>query len=324
MFFRALITVLLLICSQLFVIAQSKDILAKSAMLNAEEAYNQENYNESLNYLEETEKILGKTNSRIQYLKVKICMVLCNQDPSNLAKWEKADTELKKYFEVTTDSEASPEKNDEMIMAVSKIKKAITEIEKKEKAAEEERIRLAKAEEERNRREDELYNMAKNNNQLYDRRDKKYYKTVKIGQQVWMAENIAYNTGSGCWGYNYDSSYVAIYGFYYDFENAKKACPTGWHLPSKDEFETLFANSDRGAFKSLVVGGNSGFSAKMSSLAIDGTFYLKGYASGFWSSTLVVDRVWVMAINDSNKKASIGLGRKNQTNFWHVRCLQDN
>jgi hypothetical protein len=100
--------------------------------------------------------------------------------------------------------------------------------------------------------------------QLYDRRDGKYYRTVKIGNQVWMAENLAFNYGSGCWAYDNNLSNVTKYGYLYNWETAKNACPAGWHLPSKSEFETLLNNvggAGSAAYNSLKQGGNSGFSA---------------------------------------------------------------
>jgi len=72
-----------------------------------------------------------------------------------------------------------------------------------------------------------------------DKRDGKEYKTVKIGDQWWMSENLAYKTSSGCLVYEGVEKYLDTYGYLYIWETALKVCPDGWHLPSDAEFEKL-------------------------------------------------------------------------------------
>jgi uncharacterized protein (TIGR02145 family) len=96
-------------------------------------------------------------------------------------------------------------------------------------------------------------------NTYTDPRDGTVYKTVTIGNQVWMAENLKYlpsvvgpETGSIAtpyyYVYGYDGTNLAdakatanysTYGVLYNWEAAKNVCPTGWHLPSDSEWTEL-------------------------------------------------------------------------------------
>ncbi len=77
--------------------------------------------------------------------------------------------------------------------------------------------------------------------------DGNVYGTVYIGGQCWMKENMrsTHNrNGKEVWYYppnnNFKNKFE--YGFLYDWDSAKEICPSGWHLPTDNEWVLLEQN----------------------------------------------------------------------------------
>lgn len=74
---------------------------------------------------------------------------------------------------------------------------------------------------------------------LKDSRDNQEYRTIKIGSQVWMAENLSF-AAEESWCYTRFGYDCRKYGRFYNWDVAKNVCPAGWHLPTATEFDQLF------------------------------------------------------------------------------------
>lgn len=155
--------------------------------------------------------------------------------------------------------------------------------------------------------------------QMLDERDSTIYKTVKIGSQTWMAENLNYEDPDGesyCRDFNLDS--CLVYGRLYSWNAAQKACPTGWRLPEKMDFESLLDTvkahaGDFGVGEGLMAVGKwgrlnardfYGFNAIPAGFRRHDIFSKTDYAL-FWGSTNSV-------ADDGETSAHVGLYLSNQ------------
>jgi len=179
-----------------------------------------------------------------------------------------------------------------------------------------------------------------------DERDGQRYNWIQFGDQIWMSENLNYDTRGAV---IFDSQY----GKAYTFRTSQRVCPSGWHLPSDSEWKELeqnlgmrynelnqFADYDR---ESGLVGfklksrsgwqiyiGKSNGSDEIGFCALPGGYYhashrrflLYGTHISFWTTTIVDHEFALIRVLNSN---SDGIGRE-ECRIEHgcyVRCIKD-
>ena len=216
---------------------------------------------------------------------------------------------------------------------------------------------------------DEFLNPKVSYGEMTDTRDNKTYKTVKIGDQVWMAENLNYDYNKGtaksyCFGDNEVN--CAVTGRLYtwaaaidsvalanDADNPQTCgygktctlptvvqgvCPEGWHLPSYDEWETLFTavggSSKAGMALKSQTGWKSqtgdaadrdayGFSALPAGYRFsNGNFYDAGSLAYFWSASELSSYIaYYMRLYYDDE--SVDMDDFSKGIGFSVRCLQN-
>ncbi len=189
-----------------------------------------------------------------------------------------------------------------------------------------------------------------------DSSDNKNYKTVKIGSQTWMAENLNDNIdGSVC--YNNDNSNCDKYGRLYDWAAAmnlssscnsaycrskigakhRGICPAGFHIPTDAEWSALYQYTDgtngRGVklktasdwtyYSGLPSGtDNFGFAALPGGFGNpNGNFYSAGFRSFWWSSSESSNTYaygWGIHFHEKSYR-----DKYVKSNLFSVRCIKN-
>lgn len=191
--------------------------------------------------------------------------------------------------------------------------------------------------------------------------DGNVYKTVKIGNHVWMAENlkvtkfrngelIPFMTDSIAWtdlttgaycNYSNKENLVAVYGRMYNWYavvDSRNICPTGWHVPSDDEWVVLESylggeNVAGGKMKlndttiwrspNLGATNESGFSAVPGGRQYHSAFFFLHEYGMYWAVTSENEEYsWSRYLTYSSEK----LSRFHYKKYYglSVRCMKDN
>ena len=170
-----------------------------------------------------------------------------------------------------------------------------------------------------------------------------YLASITIGSQTWSASNVSlvpttYNElGTNYWNAYSGSGGSAADddGYYYTWDAAMNVCPSGWSLPSDDDWkvlegqlgmstaqqgETGWRGTDEGT--KLKVGGSSGFEAKLAGYrSTNGSFYYRGDKTYLWSSTESGSNAYRRYLNSSY--ATVGRETSSKAHGFSVRCLKD-
>jgi uncharacterized protein (TIGR02145 family) len=183
-------------------------------------------------------------------------------------------------------------------------------------------------------------------NPITDIRDNKAYQTVQIGSQCWLASNLNYgvilassqdqrdNCVAEKYCYNDNPTNCTNYGGLYQWDELmlfdetpadQGFCPPGWHIPTENDWNTLFAVYINNGFAGspLKYSGYSGFNAMLSGARhINRGWDFQGFATFFWSSTpRSSTQAWAHGMNDNDPSVSVYPSLR--VNAYSVRCLKD-
>ena len=178
---------------------------------------------------------------------------------------------------------------------------------------------------------------------IVDNRDGQVYKTVKIGEQVWMAQNLNYidtakaGFKDNSWCYDNNPRNCALAGRLYTWTVAKDSlCPEGYHLPDTTEWNTLFTSvggtANAGTVLRSILGWDSvngtndyGFSAvAVGERYHSGSFDSEGTKAFIWTATALPEESENSAyaayfVED----ATVSFKKNFKDNGASVRCLKD-
>ena len=165
---------------------------------------------------------------------------------------------------------------------------------------------------------------------MVDSRDGQIYKTVTIGSQTWMTENLNYEmVNSVCYDNFVSNCYE--HGRLYAWEAALESCPEGWHLPTQSDWNELFRTlggkvSAAIALKSTKewdrATNSSGFSALLSGFENRNGEFSSDGKTFFWGSDYYNDSLaYYMGLLNGRDDAT--LLAEHKSNKYSVRCLKD-
>ena len=168
-----------------------------------------------------------------------------------------------------------------------------------------------------------------------DTRDGKTYKTVKLGEQIWMAENLNYEMDDGIksWCNGNKQENCDKYGRLYTYKSATYACPPGWRLPAVEEWPER-GNGGYPAFVDYaVVGWGGGKDTYGFSVLSAGNYSAKsqyfhepgGTTTFFWTMTIDTrnNNCATMIHFGNGSEGMVSVCSDDENDGLSVRCVKD-
>ena len=170
---------------------------------------------------------------------------------------------------------------------------------------------------------------------ILDPRDSAYYRTAALNGQLWMTQNLNFQSLGLC--YNKQDSMCEQTGRLYTWQEAMNACPNGWRLPTDDEWwamagqfgkaHSFSKNGSRGAgeeaFKKLTKGGGSGFGASLGGQYNGSAYSEMGEAGYYWTSIQDKGSGKVLTYYFSSRKGFVSRVTENKSNYFSCRCVKE-
>ena len=165
--------------------------------------------------------------------------------------------------------------------------------------------------------------------EILDVRDGQKYRTITVGNLIWTADNLNYKTDSS-FCYQDDEDNCMAYGRLYTKAAAEKACPAEFHLPTDQNFESLWTKAGADFNAAYLLKSAYGWSGetngndtlKFSAMPAgnrfdDGTYGNLSKATFFWSQE---SHVWYT----SSKSMGFNYTEKPESFGFSVRCVREN
>jgi uncharacterized protein (TIGR02145 family) len=160
------------------------------------------------------------------------------------------------------------------------------------------------------------------------------YGTVLIGDQWWFTRNMSIHDTTKFYQFYFNNSWPVYfdYGNLYLWGYVPGICPPGWRLPSREDWNILFANyPDDRLFDALMPGGESDFGVNLGGMGIGYNVPTAKYQGldrygYYWTSTkpagATSTSVWVITFDKPNRQILKGYNEPGSKQF-SVRCVKN-